>query len=151
LVSTGDCRECQDFRGCPGKDWYGFHEIRWCAQQIFWILKFEEYFHAGEWPAPDATADPGVRHHVVKREAAHVKASLTIAEVDKRLKLTGIRGRLLKEECFKRDKMLYLSWDAKGALYYVAGSHFKRQRKFSAWMADRKHRKSDKSITNART
>lgn len=151
MSSIGNCRECHDWRGCPGKDWYGYHEIRWCPQQIFWVLKYEPYFHAGEWPAADATADPGTHHHVVKTEAAFVKASLIIGELDARLAGTGWRGRLLVEECYKRDKMLYLSDDAKSALHYIAGPN-RKTRDFRVWRADRAYRRrSDKKIVISTT
>lgn len=151
MNSTGDCRQCHDWAGCPGKDWYGYHEIRWCPQQIFWILKYEQYFHAGEWPAADATADPGAHHRVVKAEAAFVKAAVIIGELDVRLAKTGWRGRLLVLEAYKADKMLYLTEDAKRALYYVAGAN-RKTREFGPWLADRKYRRrGDENIVRTGT
>jgi len=151
MANISECGECQDWRGCPGHDWYGYHEIRWCPQQIFWILKYEFYFHAGEWPTADATADPEAHHRVVRSEAAFVKAAVVIAEIDARLAGTGWRGRLLVEESYKREKMLYLSDDAKSALYYVAGPS-RKTRGFGVWRKDREYRrKSDIKVVLSTT
>jgi len=138
-----DCRKCRSWKGCPGKEWYHYGEIRWCAQQSFWLLKYADILHGGQWPVPDATAPGGMRGRTVTG-AAFTKVALIIAEVDRRLKKTEWRGRLLAEECKNREKMHYLSDDAKDALYYVAGWSLK-ERDFSDWLKDRKyHRKAIK-------
>jgi hypothetical protein len=141
-----DCQRCKSWKGCPGKDWYGFHEIHWCVQQVFWLLKFADTLRAGQWVTPDATADLSVRGKGISTEASFTKAVLVIAELDYRLKKTGWKGKLLAEEAKNREKMMYLSDDAKDALYYVAGWK-RKDRNFSEWLKDRRyHQKSDKVI-----
>lgn len=145
---TGDCRECKDWRGCPGKEWFSYADIRWCSQQIFWILKYAETLHKGQWPTPDAAVDSSVRGKAVSTEATFAKAIRIIAEVDARLTKTGWRGRLLAEECVNREKMLYLDDDAKDALYYISGR--RKDRDFWKWRKDKRyHRKSDKKVVMA--
>jgi len=135
----GDCRKCRDWKGCPGKEWFGYQEIKWCPQQVFWILKFADILHEGHWPVPDATAPGGMRGKSVT-EAAFAKVALVIAELDTRLSKTNWRGRLLTEECKNRDRMDYLSNDAKDALYYVVGWR-RKDRSFSVWLKDRTYHK----------
>ena len=144
-----DCRHCKSWRGCPGKAWYSYGEIRWCAQQTFWILKHAYELESGEYPQPNPD-EAEMKFHTFKSEAYFVKATLLIAQIRARLKFTGWRGRLLAEESINREKMLYLSDDAKQALYYVAGSRPK-DRTFSQWVADRRYRKSDKNIVFSTT
>jgi len=138
VTEFGDCHECRSWKGCPGKEWYHYGEIRWCPQQSFWLLKYADILHTGQWPVPDATAPGGMRGQAVK-EAAYTKVVLAIAEIDRRLKRTGWRGRLLAEECKNRDKMIYLSDDARDALYYVAGWSPKKM-SFQQWLAARHYR-----------
>lgn len=136
-----DCRHCKGWAGCPGNDWYSFGQIRWCPQQVFWILKHAYILEAGNWPDQPREG----KSQVVPHEGYFVKAALVLAQVKYRLKWTGWRGRLLAEEAINREKMLYLSGDAKSALYYISGGK-PRKRKFGAWLADRDYRKSDKNI-----
>jgi len=79
-------------------------------------------------------------------EARFARAVLVIAELDKRLVRTGLRGELLAEQCINRERMDYLSDNAKDALYYVSGWS-RNPRSFAQWLADRKYwRKPDKNI-----
>ena len=143
-----DCRRCRDWKGCPGKEWFGYHEIRWCPQQVFWLLKYADILHTGEWPVPDATVAGGMRGKSIT-EAAFVKVILVIAELDSRLSKTSWRGRLLAEECKNREMMVFLSNDAKDALYYVVGWR-RKDRNFSGWLKDRRYyRNSDKDVVKA--
>ena len=134
-----ECRECKEWKGCPGKEWYHYGEICWCPQQVFWLLKFEEIIHQGEWPAPDATA-PGGMSGKTLTEAAFVKVILIIAELDCRIEQAGWRGKVLVGECYKLEKMMYLSDDAKDALYYVAGWK-RKDTNFSQWRRQKRYRK----------
>ena len=81
-------------------------------------------------------------------EAAYVKVAIAIGEVDDRLKKTGWRGRLLAEECKNREKMEYLSDDAKDALYYVAG-WYRRRMEFDDWRKKRRYRVHQKVVIGA--
>lgn len=143
---TGDCRHCKDWRGCLGKDWYSFSEIRWCVQQVFWLLKYADILRQGLWPIPDERAEVGLKSGGMSTEARFTKAILVIAELDKRLTKTGWRGQLLAEQVINREKMMYLSDDAKDALYYVSGWRRKGM-PFYQWRWQRKRRRNeDKNI-----
>lgn len=150
MNSIGDCRDCKGWRKCPGKEWYSFGEMRWCPQQIFWVLKHVDTLDAGQWPQATSTETAETKAQRVKSEAYFVKAVIILGQVRYRLKWTGWRGKLLAEESINRDKMLYLSGDAKDALYYVAGSKPKGRR-FSLWLADRRYKKGDRNIAQLST
>jgi len=146
------CLICTDYRQCPltekEKESFEYWQIRWCSQQNFWLLKYAELIHKGQWPVADATAPEGMSGKVLT-EAASAKASLLIAELGERLSKTGWRGRLLAEQAINREKMHYLDDDAKDALYYVSGWR-RKGRNLSSWLKDRRYRgKSDKRVVMA--
>ena len=163
---TGDCRDrrikdegkhpcliCTDYRQCPltdkEKESFEYWQIHWCSQQNFWLLKYAELIHKGQWPVADATA-PGGMSGKVLTEAAFAKAARLIAELDYRLAKTGWRGRLLAEQCVNREKMLYLDDDAEDALDYISGRG-RKNRDFWEWRKDRRHyrkvrKNSDKKV-----
>ena len=148
------CLVCTDYKSCPlnenEKESFEYWQIRWCPQQVFWLLKYADIIHEGRWPVADTTALGGMSGKVLT-EAAFTKAALLIAELDYRLAKTGWRGQLLIEQCINREKMLYLSDDVKDALYYVAGWN-RKDRDFTAWLKDRRYRrKSDKNVVKPRT
>lgn len=140
---TGDCRHCKDWRGCLGKDWYSFAEVRWCAQQVFWLLKYAYILRQGLWPIPDERAEVGLKSGGMSTEARFTKAILVIAELDKRLIRTGWRGQLLAEQAVNREKMMYLNDDAKDALYYVSGWR-RKETPFRTWRGMRRYRNDNK-------
>ena len=133
-----DCRKCRDWKDCPGKEGFGYHEIRWCPQQNFWLLKYADILHDGQWPVPDATAPGGMRGQNMTG-AAFARVVLVIAELDSRLSKTGWRGRLLAEECKNEEVMKLLSNDAKDALYYATG-WVRRKVGFNEWRKKRRYR-----------
>lgn len=140
------CRDCKRWQDCPDpdSDWYSYGQIRWCIYQVFWMLKYSEYLRIGIWPTPESTCETPKR--TLSKDAQYVNACVIIAELDYRLEKTGLKGRLLEEECQNREKMLYLSDSAKDALYYVSGWR-RKARNFSQWLKDRRyHQKSDKSV-----
>jgi len=111
-------------------------------------LKYADILHTGEWPVPDATVAGGMRGKSIT-EAAFVRVILVIAELDSRLSKTSWRGRLLAEECKNREMMVFLSNEAKDALYYVVGWR-RKDRNFSGWLKDRRYyRNSDKDVVKA--
>lgn len=104
------------------------------------MLKWAWVLRQGRWPAPESVVEPGVRGKM-STEALFAKAILIIAELDQRLARTGLRGELLVEQCINREKMEYLSDDAKEALYYVAG-WARKDMKFHDWRKKRKYREN---------
>jgi len=131
-----ECHNCTDWKGCPGKDWYPYGDIIPCAQQVFWLLKWEYTLSDGVWPLPDERADVGVRGRHQITEGPFVKAVVMVAEMRERLASTGWRGRLLAEQCKNRPKMDYIDSDLKPVLYYVSGPD-RRDTPFRVWRAMR--------------
>jgi hypothetical protein len=123
------------------KDWFGYQNIRFCPQHIFWLLKYEDIIRGRRWPIPDNTVPGGIGGQVLS-EAAFSKVSLILAELYDRLGKTGIKGELLASQCKedKREKMEYLSDNAKDALYYVAGGN-RKDTPFTVWLAVNRYRK----------
>jgi hypothetical protein len=140
-MAEQDCQRCKSWKGCPGKEWFSYGEIRWCAQQVFWLLKYADELQIG-WLAPDATSCPGARGKVINTEAAFVNARIVMGELNYRLGRTGLKGRLLTEECKNREEMDDLSNEAKEALYYVSGWR-RRDLSFNGWLKQRRYRRND--------
>jgi len=152
-MSEPNCRHCRSWSVCHwgaseiSAMWFAYGDISWCSRQTFWLLKYAEILHRGEWPVPDATVAGGMRGKKVT-EAAYTKVIEIITEVDERLIRTGWRGRLLAEECINRDRLEYLSQDARDALYYVSGWPRKEMR-FKDWRKKRRYRVHQKVPTEA--
>lgn len=144
------CLKCTDYRQCPltdkEKESFEYWQIHWCPQQSFWLLKYANMIHEGQWPVADNTALSGMSGKVLT-EAAFTKAALLIAELDWRLVKTGWRGRLLAEQAINREKMLYLDDDARDALYYISGRS-RKDRSFGEWRKDKRYyrKNSDKNV-----
>jgi len=142
MSSQRPCRDCKDWRKCPltesEREYFGYRDIRFCPQQIFWLLRYENLIRGRGWPQPDDAAPSGVRVAALGG-AAFVKVSLVLAEIHARLKSAGLRGDLLVSQCKEPDrhKMEYLDDKAKEVLWYVAGDSRKRT-SFSAWLARRR-------------
>jgi hypothetical protein len=85
-------------------------------------------------------------------EARFARAVLVIAELDKRLVRTGLRGELLAEQCINRERMEYLSDDAREALYYVSGWQ-RKPSPFRVWRNNRKQYRNSlqKSVKTVET
>lgn len=145
MTEPGDCRRCKSWKDCPApeRDWYSYGEVRWCVYQVFWLLKWAEYLRIGIWPTPENTCEAPKR--TLSKEAQYVNAAVVIAELDYRLGKTGIKGRLLEEECKNRGKIDDLSDDAMDALLYCSGWR-RRDTPFSVWLAKKRYRKYNKVV-----
>lgn len=142
------CRSCKSWRDCPTPDraWYSYGEIRWCKYQVFFLLKWAEYLDVGIWPAPETTCEAPKK--TISKDAQYVNAAVIMGELHSRLEKTGLKGKLLAEQCKNRERVLYLSDEAKDALYYVSGWRRKGS-PFSNWLKDRRYkhnRRDDASI-----
>jgi hypothetical protein len=137
------CRECKDWGKCllteSEKDWFGYQHIRYCPQQIFWLLKYEEIIRGYRWPAPSDMALGGISSMALS-DAAFVSISIILAELDYRLNRTSLKGELLSEQCKRRDRIEYLSNNAKDALYYIAGAS-RKGTPFTVWLAKERYKK----------
>lgn len=134
-----DCRKCKDYRGCPGKPWFHYGEIRFCPYQVTFIIENEAVLRAGSWPAnPDgySSVEPKVRTGY-KSEAYFTKPVGILAEVNYRLKRCGTDGKLLRAEVLAG---LELSQESKDALMYCKGNRRKRM-SYQRWLRARRYRK----------
>jgi len=132
------CRDCKDYRECIGKEWFHFGEIRWCPYQVIFILANADTLRAGHWPQDPDRVDDNAGQKRIKTEGAFTKSILILAEVETRLKRTGIHGKLLVAQVEAGREFSNLDPDARAALMYVKG--FKRKRmSFGAWKKARKH------------
>lgn len=137
-MAEWDCRKCKRWRGCPGKDWYNYGEIRWCPLQVIWILQNAETLRAGIYPPRHENSGESRQ---LRGEGYFVKPVSIIIEVDERLKRTGSQGELLVTQVEDGRTLGTLSDGAWEVLMYVKGN--KRKRKsFSAWKKERKYRYS---------
>jgi len=128
-VAELDCLKCKRWKGCPGKEWYHYGEIRWCPQQVIWILQHAETLRAGYW-VPMYEYGGGTKQ--LKVEAYFVKAGIAIAELEARLARTPNQGELLTTQVEDGRTLSNLSDGARAILMYVKG----RKRKtitFSRW------------------
>lgn len=132
-----DCRKCKTYKDCAGKPWYHYGEIRWCPYQVIFIIENLEVLIAGSWPPnPDDSSyiDPQIRTGY-RSEAYYTKPVEILAEVEYRLKRTGVDGKLLKAEILGE---LELSKESKSALMYVKGRRRKRM-SYKRWLRHRRY------------
>lgn len=141
-----DCRKCQTYQDCAGKDWFHYGEIRFCPYQVIFIIRGTEILRAGNWPAnPDGSSyiDPNIKTGY-RSEAYYAKPTGILAEVEYRLKRTGTDGKLLRAEVLAG---LDLSQESKDALMYIKGWRRKRM-SYQSWRKQRDYRKgSETAIT----
>jgi hypothetical protein len=108
---------------------------------VFFLLKYEDDIRGRAWPS-DGRALGGSGGHVLG-EANWVKVSTVLAELDDRLSKVypSLKGDLLRAECKdpKKEKIEYLSQDAKDALYYISGR--RKDTSFTVWLAKRRYKK----------
>ncbi len=136
-----DCRKCQSPKDCQGFAWYDYGSIRWCRWQVLWILTNSEALGAGIWPpSPDGSSyiDPKIKTGYGS-EAYFVKPVVALAEVERRLKRTGLAGKLLKAEVAAE---MELSSESGDALRYVSDWR-KKDMSYSAWKKQRRYRRND--------
>ena len=129
-----DCRSCKMWKGCPGKDWYHYGEIRWCVWQIIWILANRVMLHSGDWPKdPHGSEGDNLGRRQIKTEASYTKSIVTIAEVDDRLKQTGTQAELLITQIEDGRTFDNLSNGAMEVLMYVKGKD-RKETGFKKWL-----------------
>jgi hypothetical protein len=137
---SGDCRRCRDYRHCiVPPEWFNYAEVRFCVFQIIWILQHAETLRAGHWPKnPNQIGDDNLGQKGIKTEASFTKPIIILAEVECRLRRTGINGKLLVAQIEAGRQFSDLDRDARDALLYVKGWRQKRM-SFRAWKKARKY------------
>jgi hypothetical protein len=128
-VAEFDCRKCRQWKGCPGKEWYHYGEIRWCPQQIIWIYQHADVFRAGDWVARNVESGGSRQIHC---EAYFVKAGIAIAELDARAEGMEDRGELLITQIEDGRTLETLSPGARAQLMYLKGKNRKKS-DFRRW------------------
>ena len=137
-MAERDCQKCKRWKGCPGKDWYHYGDIRWCPRQIIWILQYAEQFEAGDYPV-QYEALGGSRQ--IKAEGYFVRPETIIAEVRERLRTTPNQGELLITQVEDGRVLGNLSPGAYEILMYVKGWR-RKDRDFNTWKRERDYRHS---------
>jgi len=149
--SRDKCLKCKDYRDCPyysvidhsedkkDRDWFHYGQIRFCPYQIVWILAHAATLRDGRWPQDPDRVDDNLGQRRIKTEASFVKAILILAEVETRLKRTGIHGKLLIAQVEAGREFNTLDYEAKLALLYIKGWRRKKEG-FSAWKKRRNYR-----------
>ncbi len=130
-----DCRKCVS-KGCMGKEWYSYADIRWCRFQCIWLITHIVELGEGNWPDnPDGSSyvDPALRSKSFRSEAYFCKPVGLVAEVMSRLGKTGEDGITLMEDIQSGIKEYNnLKTIAKRALDYISGFR-RRKEPYSAW------------------
>jgi hypothetical protein len=95
LSDCDTCTKCP----FPNNEWYPPSAIVYCRPQVMFYLTYCEEFRAGHWiPNPDGSnyTDPSIRSEVTQIPPHH--AEQFAAEMDSRLKMCGLEGKLLEAE-----------------------------------------------------
>ena len=134
-MTIKDCNDCKSYKGCFGKEFFTYDDIRWCPWQVRWIIEHTELLRLGEWP-PEPEGHVAIRGKRGYASTAYFTKPVEIlAEVERRRKRTGIAGELLKAQILAH---LDLSYEAEDALAYIRGYRRKKQ-SYSAWKKQRRY------------
>ncbi len=144
------CPSCDRFirKTCSGYEWYEPKEIRYCREQMVWLVGIMDLLEDGHYPL-----DPYVSGYVgggfsgIRASAPYELAEQLAGEVNMRLWTkgkTGEAGAQLLWDIYKLGITQYnqLSPLAQQAVRYISGSWQKVQN-FSDWKA---HQEKDKFI-----
>ena len=140
-----DCGKCKKAEFCNfvNQEWFSPGSIVYCRPQCLFYLKFCDSIRQGEWPQePEGSnyTDSAIRSGFVKIPAHH--AEMFAAEMDSRIKMAGIEGKLLEYEV----KLEYpLSSTSYKALNYISGWRRKTQA-YSAWKKQNNYRANKLAI-----
>ena len=135
-----DCRSCKMWKGCPGKAWFHYGEIRFCPLQVLWIIEYRGELASGHWPKDPDSSDDNSGQRRIKTEATFTKSILILAEVEQRLQKAGIQAELLVTQIEDGRDIDMLSEGAYEVLMYVKGNNRKRIG-FKRWLREIYHRK----------
>jgi hypothetical protein len=134
-LNCGDCKRPCNY---PNADWFPPNAIKFCRLQVLFYLKDCDSIRQGEWPKePNGSSytDPAIRSAFVKIPAHN--AEMFAAEMDCRLKMCGIEGKLLEYEV-KLDYQL--SPSSYKALNFISGW----RRRTESWRSFKSRQKTYK-------
>jgi len=107
-----------------------------------WLLENLDTLLAGHWPkSPDGSTyiDPAIRRRASPTHAKFEKPCDIAAEIEYRLRRTGIEGKLLRAEVIA-GLTYELSKESQNALMYIKGWRRKRV-PYKLWLAQRNYYK----------
>jgi len=146
--TTDEYKSCEI---CGGNGYinevYLYGEIRWCPQQIIWILQYADIFRAGFWVTQHIESG-GIQK--LKVEAYFVKAGIAISEVEARLESVPNQGELLITQVEDGRTLGELSPGAYEILMYIKGKD-RKDMSFSDWRKQRKYRKWEGNKCNVKS
>lgn len=102
MLDCGDCRTRADRASCPGKPWYSCGDIRFCRQQMIWLLVYLSALRGGLWPVEEKTTgytDSSRVQRSRNRHAYFESPCQIAAEVDIRLAQCGMDRYLVEDLC----------------------------------------------------
>ena len=116
-----DCGNCKKMESCKyvGAMWWPASAFVFCRPQVLFFLLSCDIIRQGEWPQPidgSSYIDPAIRSNFIKIPSHNCE--VIAAEIDARIKMCGIEGKLMEYEV----KLGYqLSDTSKKALNYCSG------------------------------
>ena len=140
-----DCRTCRDYRGCIGKDFYTYADIRFCPLQCIWILEHRATLKGGEWPKDPYMSDDNQSSRRIQTEAPFVKPEVIIGELESRLKRCGPQAELLITQVEDGRSLETLSPGAREVLMYVKG-YRRKDMTFGHWRKQFRYRMTTKRV-----
>ncbi len=140
------CKDCREWRGCAGKEWFSMGEIYYCPNQVRWLIAAFLRVWADEiilmrdtWPREDKETgytDAPLTQHAINSHASYESTLQVVAEVHYRLDNCGRDGR---ELVLMIETEADLSDGARNALKYCSG--WWRKSKYQDWLRNREWRK----------
>ncbi len=150
-----DCHKClpKDRGECPGTVWYEPGQIRYCFEQILWmVMTFAVKNGDGDWKIDSDFWPPDINNSDAVSSGRHScpfeMVKCVLGELSLRLDRTGLAGKLLLSEQADRLETIdhkMLPYEAKDALIYCSND-WRKKMSFSTWKANRNY-KRDKNIT----
>lgn len=126
-------------------DWYAPKDIKFSREQMMWLIRHLGELLDGDWPAnpwgSSYTEIPSIKGG--SSEARFVRPCQFAAEVEVRLKLTGLEGKLLMAELnggWQEVPYEQLGKESRDALNYISGWR-RRKQTYREFKMQREYRK----------
>jgi len=145
------------------EDWFSYGTFSFTASHNYWAILNWAWFEKGEWPSmPDefmtdeydkvqrkwikvlrskgTYIEEPLTKRLIKAEGSFVKPAIIKAEIVRRLKRTGIDGRMLIKDIQLGLSMDELEPESKDSLKFISGWRYKRM-PYSQWKKQQKYRR----------
>ena len=144
------CIECRDVRGCNGKEYYEYYEVKFCRPQILWIIEHWDVLLSGHWVNRPEYIDKVQKPR--SYSAPFEKPEMILAEVEARLDKTGRRGKEMvihevQNIIAQRGEYRDLSPETKDIINYITGWD-RRVETYDQWKAGKKYKSGKKYKVN---